>query len=162
MDVCFNCFKDKYIIDFIKAKNKIGKCDFCDESSVYICSIDDLREFIMAGINKKYENYYNSLEFPFDKEAREVFESFVNRLNLMTILISEEDIFSDLLDYGEKKELVKKIFENSNIDPYDVFTERDWLYDIEQILFHNWDEFKEHILHSNRFFDFGDINREKF
>lgn len=162
MDICINCFKDKYVIDFIKTKNKIGKCDFCGESSIYICSIDDLRKFIMKGINKKYENYYNSLECPIGKEAREVFDSFTNKLNLMTILTYEEDIFSDLLDENEKMELVKKIFENSDNDPgEEIFIEKEWLYDIEQILFHTWDEFKGFILHSNRFFDFGNINRKR-
>ena len=46
MNCCIRCFKDPEIKDIIKGHNVKGDCDFCGNTNIYICDVnnDDLKE----------------------------------------------------------------------------------------------------------------------
>lgn len=105
MNICINCFKDKYIQEFIKKQNIRGKCEICGADNVNICPSEELKWFIKQAINKKYYDYYSAdLESPASSETKEAFDEIkTSTENIYTILDYYEDIFDDDLEETDKK-----------------------------------------------------------
>jgi hypothetical protein len=90
---CIKCFDIDDIRQFITDEGQIGNCDYCDTKNTNICKVIDIRDFILDGVARYYE----------DAAEHVGFESAEGGYQLPTddihdILNEEEMIFSDLLD----------------------------------------------------------------
>jgi hypothetical protein len=53
---CLNCFNDEEIQDCISSADQTGDCDYCRSREINVAQVDEVAEFIKAGIERVYED----------------------------------------------------------------------------------------------------------
>ncbi len=156
---CENCFIDEYLKDYIRENGTLGDCEFCGESGNNCIDTTELRELFEPVVR-----LYSIVEdFMPAEELRNWDGKFI-----WDKLDDDWQIFSST-DYAEK--IIKDIFFEREEDAakelqfLHSFVEREdeyWGDDIEhnRRLAEHWEEFREEILHINRFFPQKSLNLE--
>ncbi|WP_176344855.1 RES domain-containing protein [Priestia aryabhattai] len=158
MYCCQYCFEDVNLILKIKEYDEIGNCDYCGSEEVFIIEVSNLtEEFDM--LFKHYEST-EPYEY-FHPEIHDDHTEFGDRL--IELINADWNIFSEkIVGSGTDEALLFDIL-NSNkrfdpdeyVDPHNLysritqaFTFVDPLEGWEKV----WEDFKQDIKHSNRFF----------
>jgi len=142
---CKNCFSDYAIKDFIESNDNVGTCDYCGSENIHICSVTEVGEFIMEGIDRYYEDAANSVSY----ESAEGGYLLPTK-DIYEILNYEEEIFGDALD--DPTSLLHDLVSSDGTpyvkkDPYGPLPG-----DPEEIGY--WDDFCETVKRKDRFTTF--------
>lgn len=99
---CHRCFADKKLVDWIKAQNAKGRCDWCEARNAYVVDVKELGSFFEPLVDL----YYPSDSYRGD--------------SLSDLLQGDWEIFSDrIMDRGGALDLVKAIME-AGVDPKEL------------------------------------------
>lgn len=99
---CHRCFADKKLVDWIKAKNTKGQCDWCEARNAYVVGVEELGSLFEPLVDL----YYPSDSYRGD--------------SLSDLLQGDWEIFSDrIMDRGGTRDLVKAIME-AGVDPKEL------------------------------------------
>lgn len=90
MYCCVECFSEPLIREFIKDHGDLGECDYCDSENVYTAGVDVVGDFVMAGVNRAYEDPQEHVGY--DSEEGKY---FIPPTDIYEILIYDHEIFSD-------------------------------------------------------------------
>lgn len=110
---CVNCFSIREIQDHVRASGSVGDCDYCDSTGVPIRDVEEVGEFILEGVGKKYEDAANSVGYEN--------EYLLSTTTIEEILNYEEGIFGEALD--DPTALIKDLVQGNRSsyvrrDPY--------------------------------------------
>ncbi|GMB79160.1 MULTISPECIES: RES domain-containing protein [Bacillus cereus group] len=169
MFCCINCFKNKYIIEYIENEGEHDDCNYCLSCNVPVIDIARMGEFIREALSKAYVNATTD-DIPYH-----LYEDSAETIN--EVLRHSQCIFSAEIDENDKcEELMKDLFESSGPSYRDIaqgdidvwengeaqIILKDSFYGVYNSEFAlNWEWFKEVVKHGNRFFDLnGNNSRE--
>lgn len=140
MNCCENCFNSEYLISIIKADDRIGNCNFCNSSKVFIYSARELVYFF-----RNIFSIYNIDE----GSNLDIVQSLKKDFNLTTDkVVNPKRLYQAIFD--DEMDEVENLFNNNVIS--EVSIQNNTIHDI-------WDNFKKEIKFSNRFFySEGDLN----
>lgn len=155
---CQYCFEDMHLITKIREYDTLGNCDYCDSEEVYSIEIDDLTEDFEM-LFKHYESTepYEYFHPEIHDDPSEFGDRLIDLINEDWNIFSEkiigtgtdETLLFDILNYN------KRLDPERYIDPYNLYSRITQAFTFvhplegwEQI----WDNFKDEIKHSNRFF----------
>jgi len=161
-------------MQFVKDFENKGKCDFCSGKNVYVAKLSDVGEFIRKCLWKAYEDVDESGLY-WDSEEKE----YTAGQDIEDILIYEHCIFSEEnLNPDKQRELLDNLISESGPSYWDLkdgavdaldggsalLVLRDEFYGPDSNEYeYSWNTFKYTVKHYARFFDFGQIfkNREE-
>lgn len=155
LECCQNCFEDMYLINKIREYDTLGNCDYCDSEDVYIIDIADLAEDF-----EKLFKYYEITE-PYEYFHPEIHDDPSEFGDMIINLINEDwKIFSrKIIGTGTDATLLydinKRMDLENYIDPYELYSRITQAFTFVHPLEgwgQVWDNFKNEVKHSNRFF----------
>lgn len=156
---CQYCFADLYLINKIKQYETLGKCDYCNSQyegeEVYIIDIVDLAEdfeklFKHYGSTEPYEHYHPSIH----DDPSEFGDRLINLINEDWNIFSE-DIEGTGWDENLLFDILKKNEPENSLDVDNLYSRITQAFTFVHPLEgweKAWDNFKNEIKHSNRFF----------
>jgi hypothetical protein len=149
---CTRCFSELLIQQFIEASDIRGNCDYCRSTDVPIHDVDEVGNFVRAGVLRYYEDAANSVHY----ETAE--GGYTMSTDTMTeILLSELDIFnSSHFDPGDLADALADDDGTGYVrqDPYGPPSGEP-----EEI--DNWKQFCETVTNTRRFTAFLSINESE-
>jgi len=139
---CTECFSITDIRQFIVDEELTGTCDYCFSENVQICNVNDVRDFILEGFHRHYEDAAESVGYESAEGGYLLATS-----DMPDILNEEEDIFGEALE--DPMNLLKDIatFDGTpyvSKDPYGPPSG-----DTDEI--HYWSKFRKIIKNDRRF-----------
>lgn len=60
---CTRCFSEPLIQQFIENYEQVGGCDYCGSTDVHTCDVDEVGEFVRAGVLRYYEDAANNVHY---------------------------------------------------------------------------------------------------
>lgn len=135
---CVECFSDKAIKRAIVEFKQFGRCHFCHRNDVSITSIPDLILLTKSTLE--------NLSYMFSEED--------TGTKLIDILDNDFRLFSDLTD---KKRLKDDLVKN-----FPMVLEKKYKTENISEVYLQWSEFKQEIIHKNRFFPQTSIYQQAF
>lgn len=143
---CIECFKDKFLREFIQQLSNIGNCDFCGSSNVELC---DLNTAECKGLGLEISALINLYEISpeDDSNGKLIKHALYEDWNVFNIIPDtiQKLIENEIIDFISNKELLYKPV----IIPqrYD----NDYLNENCIVRENNWKKFTEIIKYKNRF-----------
>ena len=149
---CTRCFSEPLIQQFIEASDISGNCDYCGSTGVPIHDVDEMGDFVRAGILRYYEDAANSVHYDSAEGG------YTMSTDTMTeILLFELDIFnsahfdpSDLADALDDDDCTGYVRQDPYGPPSGEPEEID-----------NWKQFCETVTNTRRFTAFLSINESE-
>jgi hypothetical protein len=142
--VCWKCFGDYAIQEFIKNEAKYLSCDYCERTSSrepIAAHINDVIGFILDGIETEWGDPANSMSWE-SKEGGYIGEvtDIYSLLMEIDLGIDNDELFDDI---------AKSIMQTEwcQIDPYGLTPQEEWYYD--------WNEFSDQLKHHVRYVFFN-------
>jgi len=142
--VCWKCFGDYAIKEFIKNEAKYLSCDYCKGTSrnkPIAAHINDVIEFILDGIETEWGDPANSMSY----ESKE--GGYIGTVTDIYSLLSEIDLGIDNDNLFD--DIAKSVTQTEwcEIDPYGLTPQEEWYYD--------WEEFSVQVNHHVRYVFFN-------
>lgn len=164
MNICVNCFQDRYLKKYILENGSKGDCNYCDSKNIQSIDVSDLSE-LFSPLIETYdaeENFLPSSEL-----------GSINGKFLSEILQDDWQIFeSD--DYMLNKQILEDMFATGRpgdistymLDSYWQDKDKYWgiVDEVSEETRNKWEEFKNELKFKNRFFlpskyNFKDIEK---
>src|SRR6266496_5470483 len=140
--VCAYCFEDYAIKSFVEANAENHECDYCGELSddePIAAYIDDVIEFIIAGIESEYEDPANSVGWC-SAEGGWVGATVYDSDELIGDLIEASPFADGLVEDIEESVAGRQWCQ---IDPYGEPLSDEWYFD--------WEHFSKRLKHHTRY-----------
>lgn len=138
MKCCQNCFIDSYITQFfVFLTNETGVCDFCESKDVFVVEPNVFRTIFEPLVDTYTLSEQGKFLVQCLMDDWRIFDT--DKMNMPTI----QALLGDILDDAN---IIKR--------KYTLPTSSD------DTALEKWNEFKEELKHSNRFFVKSDINKE--
>jgi len=156
---CENCFSDQFLKKYIKEKEEIGDCDFCNSKNVYCIPPTEL-----AGLFGPVVSLYSPVEdfMPMEDLKQWDGEFIWDKLQ------EDWDIFE--LDYDNQRDLMHEMFPYDPSEGVPLFLDSPvesedeyWGTEDEPSdkLAEMWKAFCDELIYENRFFPKKDIDRDR-
>jgi hypothetical protein len=155
MKCCDQCFSDLLITTIIVENQEIGNCNYCGSEDVFIIDVDELTEY--------FDNLFKLYEItePYEYYHPEIHDDPIEFGDRLINLINEDwNIFSELIEgTGIDEKLLFDILNSDKgrkpydyIDLYSRITESFTFIHPAEEWEEVWENFKEELKHTNRFF----------